>query len=295
MGAPIFHSLDASEFFFRILYFLLWIRVAFFPSPSPIVTAPIIPVFNEPELSQTCALLLYSSYSMSCLEGVINDTMNPCLMHLYEALSQARTDAYTAIANALRDFNPSVMSAQQIIDYFTPKLGKVPLPPSMKRPNDFMASIRDTGLILELLVVDWRTLREVRIARFPHGVGDEESLGAGAENADLGHRHPALHVHGESGIQVHKPPHWHPQPARCGREHAQQKVLPGVRRCCQPHVQLSLHRMHNEYSSSVGIPPVFRVGAFFGAGSAHHASANLHPHHRSQYERRWLQGVRFGD
>lgn len=107
------------------------------------------------------ALLLYSSYSMECLEKPISDTMNPFLMQLFEALSQARTDSYTAVANALRNINLSGMTTQQIIDYFSSKIGKIPLPTSMKKPNEFMENTHNLGAFLEAFVVDWKTLFEV--------------------------------------------------------------------------------------------------------------------------------------
>lgn len=125
-----------------------------------------MPIFNEPELSQTTAILVYCTYHSECLVDIINDTMNSIILHLYEVLTTVRSQAYSAIVNTLNDIDISVMSSQEIIDCFLPKMAKIPPPPSMGSGEEFMKDIFDIGLVIERMVRDWSQLRSVFLFRF---------------------------------------------------------------------------------------------------------------------------------
>lgn len=125
-----------------------------------------MPIFNEPELSQTTAILVYCTYHSECLVDIINDTMNSIILHLYEVLTTVRSQAYSAIVNTLNDIDITVMSSQEIIDCFLPKMAKIPPPPSMGSGKEFMKDIFDIGLVIERMVRDWSQLRSVFLFRF---------------------------------------------------------------------------------------------------------------------------------
>lgn len=125
-----------------------------------------MPIFNEPELSQTTAILVYCTYHSECLVDIINDTMNSNILHLYEVLTTVRSQAYSAIVNTLNDIDITVMSSQEIIDCFLPKMAKIPPPPSMGSGKEFMKDIFDIGLVIERMVRDCSQLRSVFLFRF---------------------------------------------------------------------------------------------------------------------------------
>lgn len=125
-----------------------------------------MPIFNEPELSQTTAILVYCTYHSECLVDIINDTMNSNILHLYEVLTTVRSQAYSAIVNTLNDIDITVMSSQEIIDCFLTKMAKIPPPPSMGSGKEFMKDIFDIGLVIERMVRDWSQLRSVFLFRF---------------------------------------------------------------------------------------------------------------------------------